>query len=282
MPIGDLESVILDRVPKFLRGPNIGRLLKTFAVALDGNLEQLRQGLTFGNPLLCPDYCLPVIAKDRSLRIPPSMPTEAVRVMLSQWIQLHRTRGHPAGVIRYVRNYFAPGPYPSIQMVHDNGTTTTWHKVNSANRYTKTAVASNFPYTGAGAATWGEWYIIIEDEDDDGEPIPAFAFDDDTWDGSDTWDDDETMWDGLAEQCAIDLADMAIDWKRAGTRLGAVILNRTPGSIGPTTSLTTDAEGWTTLPSAGNWLSPVYTSGPNIGLGTRPPYLDWIYDRVYA
>jgi hypothetical protein len=275
--IGLLEEIVLNRLPKFMRGKNLGRLLKAFAVTLDGNVEVLRQGMTFNNPLLCPRELLPTIAKDRRLPIPPSMPEEGARDMLAGWLQLHRARASSQGVLRHVRNYFAPGPYPSIQLVHENGTTATWHKVDSAGRYTKTPVVpSNWDYDGL--HQWAKWYLISEAFDDSGVPIPASSFYD-TWDGDDTWDDHGTMWDTMTSQSATDLASMAIDWKRAGTRLQAAILNRKPGSIGPGTALVTDTDGWTTLPTGGNWNSTVYTSGPFFGQSTRPPYLDWFYDR---
>jgi hypothetical protein len=279
MTIGLLESLIINRAAKFLRGPNWGRFLKSYAATLDGVNEALREGMTASNPLVCAREDLPPIAKDRNLRIPPAMPDDGVRDMLATWLQLHRGRASAEGVLRHVRNYFAPGPYPSIQMVHENGTTASWHKVDSAGRYTLTKVPSNWDYDGL--HQWGKWYLIIEDEDDDGTPIPALL-NPYTWDGGYKWDEG-AVWDGFARQTGTDLAAMAIDWKRAGTRLQALIVNRQPGSVGPSTSLVTDASGWTTLPTGGNWVKMTYPSsgGAYFGHNTRPPYLDWVYDRQY-
>src|SRR5262245_3411932 len=104
--LGLLESSILKLAPKFLRGPNIGRFLKSYAAMQDGNVEALRQGMTLSNPLVCPAEGLPAISKDRTIKIPPSMPEEGVRDMLAHWFQLHRFRGQHQGVLRYLRFYF--------------------------------------------------------------------------------------------------------------------------------------------------------------------------------
>lgn len=271
--IGLIEKYILNRAPKFLRGPNAGRFLKSFALALDGNHEALRIGLTFDNPLLCPRECLPTIAKDRGLRMYPSEPEAGTRVRLSKWLQLHRMRASHQGVMRHVQPYFLPGPVPTIRIFHQagDGSSSECHTLEASGRYSiARATPSNFDYSGD-TASWGKWFMVIDATDANGVAVPALTAPR-KWDDGCRWDEDGVRWNGFTAQTGIDLAAMAQDWKRAGTRMEAAMINRMPGTLDATTTWAQDGSGWTTVPN-GNWGSPVSGQGDP----TRPPYLQWFY-----
>lgn len=76
-------------------------------------------------------------------------------------------------------------------------------------------------------------------------------------------------------QAASDLVGM-LGWKGAGTSLWGVGLIWQPGVFDPDATPTQDADGWWNLPGSGEW-GRLVDSGT--GLATRPPYIQWIYDR---
>lgn len=274
--IGLLEQFVLNRAPKFLRGKNLGRLLKSYALTLDGSDEALRIGLTFNNPLLCPRDCLPAVAKDRGLKIPSSMPEEGVRQMLAQWFQLHRARGSHEGVLRHVRNYFAPGPYPTMQIVHQSGdgATAVWSKLDSAGKFTETFVTpSNFNYDEF-PNHWARWWLFIYMHES-GYTEPN------TYDDGHAYDDGEVHDAAGANPFPVaawdDIFTMAHDWKRGGTWLGGIALVWRAGDVNPASTPTQNAEGWWSLPSGfGTWRD---ATNLGTGLATRPPMVQWIYDN---
>ena len=271
-PFGWLQGVVLRRVPSFLRGPNYSRFLEAYAATLDGLLQTLRLGLTFGNPLLCPEECLPTIERDRNIPIYPSTPIATQRLILADWLMLHRVRGSHYCALRMLRYFFAsPGPIPAMRIVHQagDGASCEWHEMSASGKYTVTRVTpSNFNYD-AHPTWWARWHLII-DASVDGVPVPALnpcsAYDDGSaWDGGE-------VWDGVDVDVARAIVSVAQWGRRGGTRLQCVIVNRQPGTLGPSTSFVYDPAGWTNLPIE-NWGSPYFG-----GVATRPPYLDFIYD----
>jgi hypothetical protein len=273
----DLAAVILRRAPKFLRGPNLGRFLESYAATLDGSVQQLRTGLTFSNPAICPRELLPDISFDRSIKIYDTQPEEAQRDILSHWLQLHRGRGSHYGEIDHVRRYFiTASAYPTIRIVHQSGggsPVATWHTVDPLGKYTvHVASPSNWDWDGLGAK-WARWWAVIYLPPGFGSPA--------LWDGSATWDGSD-IWDGVPADVLADLWSMFYDWKAAHSRFSGLIVTALqptddiPGYTGvkpfdPTATAITDFDGWTTLPLA-NWGSPIYTGASYTGLPTRPPW----------
>lgn len=274
--IGWLEGEVLTRAPDFMRGPNMGRFLKSIALSTDGALESLRQGLTFSNPLTCPAWMLPVVSKDRGVPIWPTQTEESRRTVLANWHSLHRLRGSHEGVLRLLRHYFEPGPFPRLAIVHQagDGASCEWHELHADGSFTITRVVpSNFNYDPH-SDRWSRWFLVIDDMSGP-YAIPAITAPR-LWDGGIVYDTG-AHWDGMFPQPALDLLGMALLWKRAGTRLQAIIVNRlTSGSpgLGPASTLTVYPDGTTSLPIS-NWGSPIDTA---TGAPTRPVWADWIYE----
>lgn len=272
----DLAAVILNRAPKFLRGPNLGRFLQSYAATLDGNVEQLRQGLTFSNPLICPPEMLPVISYDRGIKLYPTEPEESKRYRLSRWLQLWRLKGSPMGEIDHVLPYFlTASAMPTIRIVHTDGNAiTTWHTWDPVTRRHTSIRRSpgNWDWDGT-YSKWARWWAIIY--------LPPGFGSYALWDGTDTWDG-SAIWDGVGADVIADLYAMFKDWKASHSRFSGLILtalqptDSIPGYPGvhpfdPTSNAITDVNGWTTLPLA-NWWEPVYTGASYTGLATRMPY----------
>lgn len=274
--VGLIEEVILNRMPRFMRGPNLGRLLKAFAAPLDGDVEALRQGLTFSNPLLCPRELLPEIARDRGLPMYPGEPEEATRLRLSRWLQLHRQRGSHEGAMRHAQPYFLGlgTALPTIRIVHQGGVgpTANWHTLTPQGAYSKIRrYPSNFDFDGTGSTKWARWWVFIYMS---GTGIaPPNTYDD----GHAYNDGARYDCGGLSAQNLVDIPGLFTSWKRAGTWCGGVALVWDAGDVDPTGTPAQDASGWWSLPNgAGTWARPY---NPATHLATRPPRVQWIYDN---
>lgn len=275
--IGSLESVVLNRTPKFLQGPNLGRFLKAYALMLDGGVEALRLGMTFANPLLCPRECLPVIAKARGIPVYPTEPEESQRQTLASWLQMHRHRGSSRGRLMRVRNYFlgadGTGSIPTIYMIHRDGSGRTWwHWFDAAGAYHYQNDVGNFDYASGDDTLWSQTFCLIEmSESDYTEP--------NRYDDGHEYDDGEVYDAGGANPLPVaawaDLVAM-LEWAGAGHGwLTAVILNW--GTLVDITAAPVqDATGWWSLPN-GKWAT---AYDPVTHLGTRPPLMQWIYEVI--
>src|SRR5579859_127104 len=81
----------------FLRQKNIGTFLEAVACTLDSAGQGLVQGLSLGNPYKCPSSQLPVLSRDRKIRIYASEPDPSKRWRLAHWRQVRRTFGSHYG-----------------------------------------------------------------------------------------------------------------------------------------------------------------------------------------
>jgi hypothetical protein len=274
----DLAAVILRRAPKFLRGPNLGRFLESYAATLDGSVQQLRTGLTFSNPAICPREALPDISFDRSIKIYDTQPEEAQRDILSHWLQLHRGRGSHYGEIDHVRRYFiTASAYPTIRIVHQSGggsPVATWHTVDPLGIYTvHVASPSNFNYDDR-PSLWSRWWAFVEMAGT-GYTAPI------TYGSGHTYGDGSLYGQGgtnpFTSAMKADIVSMFQDWKAAHSWLAGVILVWPPAVLDITATPTQDADGRWSLPNGANtWAGIV---DPTTGKATRPYGYQWIYDN---
>jgi hypothetical protein len=255
--------------PWFLHGDRLGTLLGTVTDTLDAAVESLRQGLSLGQPLRCDSSALPILARDRTLRIYPSEPIASQRIRLSQWNQLHRGQGSHKGQLEHVAPYFGAGA-PVIRIVHQDGNTNaslrsaTWHTLSSDGEYSVLrTVPTNWDYDGAWTHWWRYWVILY---------LPS-SWTIPVWDGGELWDDGTLYDSSSSTQTDLDIIAMFLEWQAAHAHLWGIILATDPSSFGPDAAAVTDPSGWTSLP-IGNWGHAM--SG---GVMTRPPSAIWIYDR---
>lgn len=277
MGFGLIESIILNRVPKFLKGPSLGRLLRSYAAAEDGNVEALRQGLTLSNPLQCPTEDLIAISKDRGIPIYASEPEDSKRYVLAHWHTMHRFRGSSYGRMIRGRALFrgadGTGSIPTFRAVHSNcNGTTTWHAIDPLGVYTSTSDVDNFDYDGS-TTKWSRTWVFVEMSESDYDAPPKY--------GDGHLYGDGSLYgvgspNGFSAALQSDLVD-AIQWGGAcHAHLTGVILNW--GSpIDITAAPAQDADGWWSLPNGANTWS--VFADPDTGLATRPPRMQWIYEN---
>ncbi len=271
--VGKFQRAVGGVAVWYLRQKNIGTLLESVGRVLDGAADGLVMGMRLAYPLLCPADQLPVILKDRALPSYPTEPTAATRQRARMWWQLHRARGSHQGEMRHAQYYFTPGVLPVIRIVHQtgDGVSATWHTLDAAGVYSShVETPSNF-YFDSSPDQWSRFWVIL---------YPPAGYTRTLWDAGWLWDDG-TLWDGSAlgfsaAQLA-DLVQMVLDWKAAHSALWGLILCWDPTKLSPTeTAGVQDADGWWNLPDAGQW-GPIVS--PITGLATRPPYIDFVYDR---
>lgn len=273
--IGALQryvSEITAAGPWWLAQKNIGTLLESVALTLDGAVDSLAQGLRMTDPLRCDESALPVLSRDRGIRLYTTEPIASQRYRLSQWLQLQRQRGTHQGEMRNAQPYFlTETALPRIRIVHQNGSGTraTWHTLETSGEYSVYKVEpSNWDFDGQ-PTLWSRWWAIIYSNDS------TILSDGVTeWNDGANWNDGQ-FWNGAAAQVFLDLAAMFLDWKAAHSQCAGVIIASDPASFDPSSTATTLPDGRTTLPS-GNWGALV---DPATGLPTRLQTATFIHDR---
>lgn len=269
----------------------VGAVLDTEAQrVLDGRLAAVPYAgtgadtafLASGQPIQCQPDALPVHSGDRGIRLYPTESIPAQRYLLADWHRLHEQRGRHEGEMRHAQPYFldraaAGFALPQMWIVHQNNEATPaaiWHTLTPAGIYQVTRVSpSNFDLDGRSSmgARWG----CFIDMTGTGYTSPA------------TYGDGDTYGDGLlygmggavpfgAYQAA-DVASMVVDWQAPHSWCQFVALVWQANAVGPSVTPTQDASGWWSLPAGANtWASPI---DPATGLGTRPPYMEFVFDN---
>ena len=277
--IGRIQQ-LLGQAPWFVRNQHVGTLLQAAGLVYDMHVESMVQGLRLSQPMRCDASALPVLSRDRGIRLYATEPEASKRWRLSQWWQLRRQFGTHQGQLRNLAPYFLPAT-PLMRIVHQNGSATraTWHTFATDGTYSvHKAEPSNWNWDDRPTLKT-RWWAIIYRGPDWTQTEPA------NWDGAieptsyvADWDDG-TVWDGEPNSAAI--ADIVAALKEAqGThsKLAGVMVCNDSSALDPTSTATQDAEGWFSLP-VGNWGQ---TIDPVTGLPTRPPYVSLVYDAGYT
>lgn len=269
--LGTIQQALSRVAPYFIQNKNVGRFLQAVAVTLDASLEDLSQGMRLGHPLRCDPSALPVLARDRRMRLYDSEPIASQRYRLAHYLQLKRQFGTHQGQMRNIAPFFLSyDEIPIIKIVFQSGSgdSASWNTLNADNTLTRhKAVPSNWDYDGV-TAQWSRYWAIVHV---DRLGLAAQAL----WDGGDIWDAGGVVWDGLFTEA--EYSDMIAgirEAQRLGTVLWGMIVTTDPDSFDPETTAVTDATGWTSLPT-GNWA---WAIDNTTGQPSRPPAAVFIRD----
>jgi hypothetical protein len=309
VPLTNFRGVIVNEtLPEaggHLTGPINSILGAALGAQMDANAEQVLRGraqqIPFagganvgrvgaarwsdGSLIECEPFMLPLLARQRGIRLWSNEPLMSQRVRVAASWQLHAGWARHEGQLRNVQPYFlgvdGSGVLPWIRIVHQSneGTpTATWHTIDPSGVYTlRKASPSNWNWDGTPSKS-SRWFAVFY--------LPpgyssAWKWNDGTlWNGG-------PLWGGVPAAVAADLVGMLLEAKGAGSRLAGVFLttlqptDSIPGYPGrfafdPNDTAIQDPAGWTSLPT-GSWGGPVYTSGPYFGAGTRFPYAQLVY-----
>ncbi len=267
--IGKIQQALAAVAPYFIQEKNIGRFLQAVSVALDTSNEELAMGLRLNQPLRCDESALPVISRDRVLRIYDTEPITSRRYRLSRYLQLKRAFGTHLGQMMNVQPFFLDRPaLPRMRIVFQSGSGNSaswWTLESDGTRRLHKATPSNFNYDGQTVKRTRYWLIVYTDQLE----LPAPNL----WGGS-TWGG--TIWgESLLFAQITDIINAIKEADHPAMVLWGVILATDPDSFDPTSTAVTDVDGWTSLPT-GNWG---WAIDSTTGQPTRLPGALVVYDR---
>jgi hypothetical protein len=282
--------------PPYMQGPNLAVMYGAFGEMMDENAAQILWGrlqanpyaggptpdrsgaarLTTGQLIECEEFVLPIHAQQRGIELYPSEPVLSRRVRLSQWLYLKMLRATPWGTLLNVQPFWLPGALPWMRFYFQTNEPTPrsvcYTLGPNGERSIYAASPSVWNWDGQDAKRTRFWVVIH---------LPPGYANGFLWDNGTPWDSG-ALWDGIASSTLADLAAALDSWHSSGSWFAGLIVtalqptDSIPGHSGvhpfdPASSVTTNADGSTNMPD-GNWGSPVYTSGANIGLPTRPSW----------
>ena len=296
--LGDFPSAF----PGYMQGPYFTSLAGAVGLELDNRSEQCLQmrlaaipyaggpnpqrigaaRLADGRLIECPDYVLPVHARNAGVVLYATEPPLCQRIRISQRYQIARMDGTHWGEIANVLPYFVECPaQPRIAIVFQDNRGTpgaTWYQIDSSgNRSLLYTSPSNFSYDSF--PSFRSRYWVFFDLTGTGYSPPN------TYDSGGIYDTSGWIYDQgpptpFPPQRAADVVAMLLERKSAHSWLAGVAAwwPMTGGAPFPTASgvPTQDASGWWSLPNgSGTWAGYVGADGR----GTRPPNLVWLYDN---
>ncbi len=154
MAIGRWQAFLSRIVPGFLRGRYFGSLLESLGLTLDSATQALQDGIHAANPLLCESDALPLIARDRRIRLYPTETDASKRKRLAAWMDIKRLGGMARGIFVSLQPYFLPGVIPTCYIVFQigDGSGAVWYKADPAGNVTRhIQTPSNWDFDGV---TW--------------------------------------------------------------------------------------------------------------------------------
>lgn len=237
-----------DIVPWFLKQKNIGTFLESVALTFDSATETLAQGLRLSQPLRCDESALPILARDRGIRLYATEPVASKRLRLSRWLQLRRQFGTHQGQLRNIQPFFLGfAAVPRLRIVHQrgDGASATWHTLEPDGTYSvHRAIPSNWDWDGV-PAKWSRYWLIVYTT---ALGLPAQP----TWGGGQLWDGGD-VWDGLLTAAQIDdIAAGVLEARARHTQLWGVIFAPDDASFDPTAAVVVNGDGTSNLPD-GLW-----------------------------
>lgn len=276
--VGQIQQAVLTIAPWFLRNANVGRLLESMGLELDGGLAATQLGFDATEPLRCDPSALPTIAGDRGIRLYPMEPLSSKRYRVAHWWQIRKLYGSPLGILRNLQPYFLPGPLPRMHVVYQagDGVTSSWHTIDPDGTYhvrVNTALA-NWNWDDL-ARKWARFWVIVE--------LHSIGITDWVahWDDAGIeWDDGVTHWDAFRGPNGYyyaphfdDMRDAILDAKAGHSHFWGLILSFDPGILQPD-QFTRDK-----VPSDGTWG---VVTLPTTGQPSRPAGASFLFDQGYT
>lgn len=269
------QQAILDWAPSYMIQTYCGTLLQAVGSTLDELAERVQFGRLASNPLHCEPDAFPYHSRDRQLRLYATESDLSKRLRLARWLAFHQMRATHFGELENLQPYFTPSTpgawqLPKIRIVHQDGSGSiaTWWTLNAdGTRELYQADPSNWDWDGV-PSKWARFWVILYIDGTMFEGLCA-QYDDGTM-----YDDGNTVYDGLTAAINEDLVAMIQEAQSLHATLWGFALAMDPDMFDPTSTVTTDPSGWTSLPT-GNWGNII---DPATNLPTRNPAASWIYD----
>lgn len=261
-------------VPWWLTGPNRGRILWSIGFTLDLATQWCQRGLLERYPDFCSEEALSWIGRDRVIRRGLSESSESYRRRLKRWRQTWARAGSAWGVLEQVQSYFLPDA-PVVRYVKHSPA------LDRATWYTRDAQGVE-TYATSSPSNW-DW-----DSTDAGRPASLDAKDTRFW--IIVYQDPATsLLSRLGTTAAqsttrmrgtaglvnhgIDLFDLAMTWKMAGSWCAGIIVSWDPAAFSPTGS----GAGY----PDGTWHRQSRIVSPSVRTRNRFADAEYLQDRRY-
>ena len=203
-----------------------------------------------GNVLKCDASVLPQHALDRCIRRYLNESELSWRLRLSKSNQIHQTAGTAWGILRQLRIMLLPKGRPRLRHVttSGDGAMSQWYTLApgtgdidyfETNPYDRPldpefsrylAKPGNWLWdAGASSGEWSRFWLLIY--------TSGVASPPPDWDGTGEWDSGVDYWDGyLTSDDVAGIAEMATEWKFAGSQLAGIFLVHDDSLFDPTGS----------------------------------------------
>jgi len=193
---------LIDRVPTWLKGTIIMRVLYTIALHIDVVGDLVKAALT--KRFQTPDNydALNYLGQDRKMIRGPAESDATYAARLSTWLDAHRTRGGPYALLRQLYLYYAPNNFP-IELVY--GSTGLRFLLDTSGNITDDRIAWRSP--DSNLAQWARWYLFYHWPT----PVPAPG----VWDDGALWDDGGVWDSGFDAETVAQLVAIPKAWNAA-------------------------------------------------------------------
>ena len=261
-------------VPWWWTGPNRGRVLWSVGLTLDMAAQWCQLGVLERFPLVCSEEALSWIGRDRGIRRGYAESSESYRRRLTRWRQAWARAGSAWGVLEQVQSYFLPET-PIVRYVKHSPS------LNRATWWTRDAQGVE-TYATKSPSNW-DW-----DSTDAGRPASLDAKDTRFWviiyqnpttsmlarRGNAAQQSPPHMrgTTGLVNH-GVDLYDLAMTWKMAGSWCAGVIVSWDAAAFSPTGS----GSGY----PDGTWHRYSRIVSPSVRVPNRFADAEYLHDRRY-
>lgn len=206
-----IREGILEIAPPWLRRFVGERLLFTFGVIFDAQLEHLRQGIKARMPGVGTPTALPIIGDDRQIDRGPTESATSFAERLTRAFDSWRVAGNPHQLLEQLQVYFSPTK-PRIRLVSNSGV---WHEIDGTGTITKSKPNPiNWVWDAFTTRWWRGWVIVDA----------SGTWTIDRWGDPGTWGDGGAWGSSMLTTDAQAIRNIVRKWKPANVYVPEVIL----------------------------------------------------------
>lgn len=194
-------------LPKWLRNGNIGKVMYTIGLHLDGLGDAAVAGVRRRFPEPSSEDAAAILGHDRKIIRGRDEPWETYAVRLRRWREDHRKRGGPYALLQQLHAFWAQAPF-GISLLYP-GANKTYFSMSTSGVITR---AIGTMWTPADFSTrWSRWLLVYQWPDPLPDPI--------NWgDPGETWGSGRVWGSGLSSQEVSDIRRVPRQWGNAHSR----------------------------------------------------------------
>lgn len=212
------RDALTQAVPRWLRREHGAKILFAVGVQLDALMDGLVAGVKSRWPGAYGFESLTIVGRERRMRRAIAETDEGYAERLRGWLDAHRMRGGPYGLLEQVHTYYAAAPF-AVDLIYYSGRMFQMDAAGAVSLYADAGAL--FPWVpDARADLWSRQWLIYQ------WPTPVSA--DGTWGSGGTWSDGY-VWDStLTDLEARDIRAVVREWSAAHVKSTVVLMR--PGT----------------------------------------------------